>query len=496
MNLEKVRDALRRFGVSSLNALPGILLVALATFICFASHANQTIAAFVYLILVVLQALASDFAASAIVSFTAVLCLDYFFTLPLYSLGVANPIDIIMLVSFLATGLIITRLTSEAKERANVAELQRQEMKQLYTVAQRLLSLQPDIEPPQNLLAPFAHGFGLQAICLLDASTLELYQHGDASEFLAGKTREAYSMAKNSDDASATLSIRLLRASGTITGAIAFQGLRDPALTADPLASLAAAMLERSRAFRQASHAAALKEVEVFRGAVLDAMAHEFKTPLAIMLTAMGALREAGSISTQQSDLAEIIETETSRLSRLVSRLLRMARLDQEEVKPDIDLTDFSDLVKEAVSQCSHRWTDRRVLLLHDQPAQASCDAELLRLAVSQLLENACKYSKPGSHINASIESKRDKVALRIQNTGSTIAAGEEANIFERFYRGKERRNQAPGSGLGLYVARKIAEAHGGSLELEKQIDPGEGPTFRLTLPISMSELHYDNKAI
>ncbi len=268
--------------------------------------------------------------------------------------------------------------------------------------------------------------------------------------------------------------------------------MRDPELTAGPLTALAAAMLERARVFRDASHAAAGAQAEVFRGAILDALAHEFKTPLAAIVTAAGGLRETGGLRPEQLELAEMAETEASQLGLLTSRLLRIARLDQEEVRPQLELTDVADLVAQLADQYSRR-TDREISLVKDiASADALADAELLRLALRQLLDNACKYSPAGSSIKVAVELQDKSVAVRVWNSGSLVPASERVRIFERFYRGSEARHLAPGSGLGLYVARKIAQAHGGRLELET--DVGEGISFCLTLPIAQRDPAYAGK--
>jgi signal transduction histidine kinase len=123
---------------------------------------------------------------------------------------------------------------------------------------------------------------------------------------------------------------------------------------------------------------------------------------------------------------------------------------------------------------------------------EALADAELLRLALRQLLDNACKYSPAGSAIKIAIELQHEAVAVRVWNSGSLVPASERARIFERFYRSPEARHLAPGSGLGLYVARKIAQAHGGDLDLEP--DAGEGTSFCLTLPTAQRDPAYAGK--
>jgi two-component system sensor histidine kinase KdpD len=327
---------------------------------------------------------------------------------------------------------------------------------------------------------------------LFDAVTAELQQDGESFYHLGEQTRTAYIAKRNLQDPDSGVAVRVLQNGDQFTGAIGFEGLHDVELTAEPLAALAAVMMERTRAFRRASHAAAATEAEVFRGAVLDALAHEFKTPLATIMTAASGLREAGPLRSEQKELSEIIESEASRLGQLTSRLLRLARLDRDEVKPRMELTDLAKVMKSLVDQCTTRWPERRLLLMNGDRVDVPADQELLRLGLGQLLDNACKYSGAGSEIRVSIESENEVIAIRVWNNGTPIPTGEQARIFDRFYRGVDARRQAPGSGLGLYVARKIALAHGGSLDLEEPRGSDASTAFRFTIPISGNELDHD----
>jgi two-component system, OmpR family, sensor histidine kinase KdpD len=462
---------------SALRALPGSVVVGLVTFICFGLHLNFPTVSFFYLIAVVLQSLIGDFFSSVIVSGLSFLCLNYFFVPPIFSMSVRDSSNTLALISFLVAGLVITRLTSQARMAAESEELQRKEMTRLYELARQLLALEPAVTVDANLLKPFCTEFNLRAACLFDAATAKLHIEGDSLNHLAECTRDAYISGRDFHDRGAAIAVRLLRIGGRTAGAIGFEGLRDFDLTAGPLAALATIMVERCQAFEQASHAAATTEAELFRGAVLDALAHEFKTPLATIVTAAGGIRGAGPLRREQSELAETVEEEASRLGQLTTRLLRLARLDREEVKPQMELTDIRDVVSSIVEQYSRRWPDRQFSLADGPRVDVLGDRELLWLGLNQLLDNACKYSRPASAITLSIESRKEALVIRVWNSGSSISLRERARIFERFYRGVEARRLAPGSGLGLYVARKIAVAHGGDLHLEKTEDE-EGTAF------------------
>lgn len=465
-------------------------MVGVVTLICYALRLDLTVTAFLYLIIVVLQSLIGDFVSSAVVSVIADLCLNFFFAPPLFSFRVSDSSDLWALIAFLITGLVITRLTTKVRKEMQVSEVHRRDLKLLYELAQRLFALDPRGEMLSKSVALFRTIFGLRAACLYDGMNAELHSDGDSQTSLSDRTRAAYISRQDSDDAVSGVFTRPLRAAGNTVGAIGFEGLRDAELTAGPLAELAGAVLERARVFRDASHADAAAQAEIFRGAILDALAHEFKTPLATIVTAAGGLRETGGLRPEQLELAELAEMEASRLGLLTSRLLRIARLDREEVKPQLELTDLAELVMRLFDQYAEHWTNRNLSLSKDaDTVNVLADAELLRLALRQLLDNACKYSRPGAAVKIGVALEHECVTVRVWNSGSVLPSNERSRIFERFYRGTQARQVAPGSGLGLYVARKIVQAHGGNLDLESNATAtGEGVSFRMTMPIAKSD--------
>jgi signal transduction histidine kinase len=164
-----------------------------------------------------------------------------------------------------------------------------------------------------------------------------------------------------------------------------------------------------------------------------------------------------------------------------------MARLDREEIKPRMRNTDIASLVDAVARRYSMQTRDRQIVIEAQGVAQTAADRQLLDLAVTQLLDNAFKYSAAGTAVTVGIAVEGDRIALRVRNEGSSIEPEEQNRIFERFYRGSGVRNLVSGAGLGLYVARKIAAAHGGSLELDKTAVPGT-VVFCLKLPLVKSE--------
>jgi two-component system, OmpR family, sensor histidine kinase KdpD len=487
---ERMRQ-IHRIWPSLIRTVLGCLLIGLITLVCYRLQLNLSVTGFIYLIVIVLQSLVGNFASSAAVSLVAVLCLDYFFTRPVFSFEVTNPLDILALISFLTTGLVITRLNTRVRDQAAISDHQRRQVDRLYRLAQALLALDPEKTAYAGSIGLFQDVFGLRAVCLFDGANAEIHCTDNCPNSLADQTRAAYSSGREREDVDSGTSIRCLRAAGKTIGAIGFEGLQEKELMAGPLSALTAAMLERAHAFRHASHAAAAAQTELFRGAILDALAHEFKTPLATIVTAAGGVRDLGPLGPEQLELTDIVETEASRLSLLTTRLLRTAQLDREEVKPQLELTDIVGLVAGLADQYSRQWTDRKLSIRTETDSSAvMADPELLQLALRQLLDNACKYSAPGSAVSVSIDSQDKWVAVRTSNSGSRIRPSERSRIFERFYRGAEAAHTAPGSGLGLYVARKIVHAHGGSLDLETGMttNSNKDTAFRLALPRAGAE--------
>jgi two-component system sensor histidine kinase KdpD len=168
------------FWRSGIRAIPGVLLVGLVTFLCFGLRVDLSAIGFLYLIIVVVQSLTGDFVSCVVVSVIADLCLNYFFVPPIFSLRVSDSSDIWALITFLVTGLVITRLTTRVRQEVEISELQRSDMKRLYELAQRLLALDPREKMLRKSVTLFREVFGLRAVCLYDGLNTELHSDGDS----------------------------------------------------------------------------------------------------------------------------------------------------------------------------------------------------------------------------------------------------------------------------------------------------------------------------
>ncbi len=464
--------------------LRGAVILAVLTAAAYRLHLNTAAAGFAYLTATVLNCLDSGPAAAAVVSLVAVGCLDFFFIEPRLSFTVADPVDVAALVALLTTSLVVTGLASKAREEAAVARRERHNLERLYALAQRLLALDPLRGGHAAILETLRRVLDLKAACIFDGATAQLDAVGE-SGLLRARTRDAYIMDKEATEPASGMALRCFRHAGKATGALGLLGLSDTERMAGPVVALAGVALGREQGARSEANAAAEARAETLRSAILDALAHEFKTPLATILTAAGGLLEIGRLCPEHAELAEIVETESERLSALTSRLLRLARLDSEEVRPRLETADIASLASICLDRCGRQSPGREFPLVVCQPPPViAADPELLQLALSQLLDNACKYSPPASPVRVRVESAGHMVYVTVSNRGGPIKDAERRLIFERFYRGSEGKPLAAGSGLGLYIARKIALAHGGSLDLAPVPADSEEVAFRLAIPV------------
>jgi two-component system sensor histidine kinase KdpD len=404
----------------------------------------------------------------------------------------SDPRDALALTTYLITALVITRLAANARNEAFRAESKRKEVKLLYDVASRLLALEPDVAAGAQALRIFRETFHLNAACLFEPAAAGLQMEGTSYHGLAEATREAYvreAHRKGSGDSSNEwVHVRCLEFEGKPAGAIGFEGRLENKDALLPLFALAGTAFERTQSFRAAGKAAAAAEAEMLRSVILDAFAHEFKTPQAVIMTAAGTLRETGGLRAEQLELTDLIEDEVCRMSRITTGLLRMARVAREDLKPNLELTGPAELLRHVIAQYRRHGGDRSISLQVKHSAPVMTDPELIRLALVQLIDNAYRYSPPGSPVSIEVDSNTGFAEVLVSSEGDSILPEETERIFERSYRGANSKNTSAGTGLGLYVARKIVGAHGGDLDLCRGQSPEGITTFRIRLPIAQGE--------
>jgi len=212
---------------------------------------------------------------------------------------------------------------------------------------------------------------------------------------------------------------------------------------------------------------------------------HELQTPLTILKGEMEvALRSPRSPEEYERILKSALE-EIDRISRLVEGLLLLARADAGVLRMDRKPVDLAQLVEEVYSQ-TRLLAEARSLTLRIEmiePLTIQGDYDRLRRLLLNLVDNGIKYTPPGGQVTLSLQRKDGRASLRVADTGIGLSPEEQERVFQRFYRSTEARSGGQGgAGLGLCIARSIAEAHGGKIEVVSKT--GQGSTFTVLLPL------------
>lgn len=468
----------------SVRLLPGaaaLVGLALCTWLSF--HFNQSFAftGFLCLALVVLTALYGGFWQATAISIAALACLNYFFVPPIFSF-VNSPANWVALVSFEFTALVISRLSLRAQIQAEEAISGRRDMERLYETSRRILLLGGSGDLGNHIVSLIGETFELEGVELFDAFATATFRNGDTPASCEANIRNAYLMDADSFDPATRSWYCVLRFGARPAGALALHGAAVGKLTATALASLCAIALERLRAIRGESHAQAARQAEQLRTAVLDALAHQFKTPLAIARTASSGLLAIGGMTELQSELVSSIDRQAAKLDHLATRLLTAARLESAEFKPQREPVLFSRLLDLAFHRLDCEMDRVRFrIAASDAEIPVCADRELMVTSLVQLVSNAIQYSEPGSPIDVSFVVTDGRVVFRIVSKGAVLGAHERGRIFERFYRGSATEHVPAGTGLGLSIVKKIVEAHQGSVWAEGE--KNYGTAFSISLP-------------
>jgi signal transduction histidine kinase len=229
---------------------------------------------------------------------------------------------------------------------------------------------------------------------------------------------------------------------------------------------------------RQATYDA----IEQLKSEIVTSVSHELKTPIATIKAFAETMRSnADAIAPQREEYLHTIEEEAERLSKAVDDLLLAGRVDAEHLlthRASVSVDDVLDIVCERLGPTASSRIER-----HTGGARVSGDAALLADALEHLIENGLKFSPDTASITVHAESTGDAVSVHVADRGIGIGEEHLPYIFERFYRAERNLVSATGgAGLGLYIARSVARAHGGTISVQSKLH--EGATFTLRLPV------------
>jgi two-component system sensor histidine kinase KdpD len=445
---------------------------------------NATTVALAYLVAILFIAARWGLVESITGSIIAVLCLNFFFFPPIGTFIIADPQNWIALLAFLITSVTASRFSMQARRRAQEALDSQREMERLYALSRSILLIGPSQPVPKQLAMQIAQSFSASAVALYDGGSGIVYRSGpedfpDPQDQLHQAASQG-TLFRNESAGTVVTSIRL---GGQPIGSVGVRGATFSDSVLQGLANLLAIGLERARTQEATSKAEAARQSDELKSTLLDAVAHEFKTPLTSIKAASTALLSSSVLNAeQQRELISIVNEEADRLSVLVTEAIQMARIEAGRVHLERTSCTVRDLVESALDKLTPVLDGRHVdVCLPPELPSVWADRELIEIALRQLIDNALKYSPRDSQVSVSAEQRDQRVIISVADRGPGIPEEEQTRIFEKFYRAEASRHQIPGAGLGLVIAREIIQVHGGEIWVESK--PGQGSIFRFSLP-------------
>jgi two-component system, OmpR family, sensor histidine kinase KdpD len=460
----------------------GITAALCITWVAFRFHFNLSSATSLHLLLVTAIALRWSFFEASVVSLLSVACLDYFFTEPVFQFYMTDSHDWIALITFESVALLVSSLSNQVSRHARDSEIHRLQLQKLYELSQNILLLDAQ-KPIDQQLANLIHStLQVQGVALWDIYNLNLCRSGNCT-VTEEEIRATYFQEDSVDDTETLTSRRVLRSGTRSIGSLVIcDHSLDPA-SINATASLAAVAIERARSFSAESSAEAGRQSEQLRSAVLDGLAHAFKTPLTTIRSSSSGLLEMNTLSGTEKNLVVLIDQYAEQLNELTTRLLRTARIDSADLKLKRERIDLIEMIENSIKASSQELGTHPVQIQSTARRTAvMADEQLLKMAVFQLLDNAAKYGSPDSSITIDVHEELSEIFISVRNEGSFIPIEEREKIFQRFYRSPGSDRKASGTGIGLSVVKRVTEAHHGRAWIDS--NQQHGTTFFLSLPL------------
>jgi two-component system sensor histidine kinase KdpD len=428
-------------------------------------HLNLSDDLLIYLVAVVAITVVGGFWPAVVAAVGACLLLNWFFTAPLHTFTIAEPRNLLALVLFVTVAVAVSSVVHLAARRESDAARSAKETESLLGLAQTVLG---GADTPGDVLDHLtaSHGGHAELLERVGARWIKVASSGEPDPGLAKlrfEVRPDLALEVSGQAASATTSL--------LAGYTA----------------QAVAALDRARLRTQAAQAEALAEGDRMRTALLRAVSHDLRTPLASIKASVSSLRQTDVhwSAEDETELLANIEQNADRLDALVGNLLDMSRLQAGSLEPFLRATAVDEVAPVALRGLDD--ADLLVIVVPDDLPLVRADPGLLERVLANLFSNALRHSPAGFSAppkRPMLRAKEDgdRVVLDVVDHGSGVPAGLKERIFEPFARLDAR---SPGVGLGLAVAKGFAEAMGGTIVAVDT--PGGGLTVRVTLPALVS---------
>jgi two-component system, OmpR family, sensor histidine kinase KdpD len=459
-----------------------VAAIGVITAVDFKLHVNHTTVALMFLVTVLLTSAYWGLRYAVVLAVGATAAFNFFFLPPIGTFTIADPQNWVALFAFLVTALVASNLAERARREAEQSQQRRRDVERLFSLSQRLLASENVLELLNALPLYVQETFSVRSVAVMATDQPTVYRSSLDAAF--DETVLRSTLLRGEPITQGGVSYVPLRLGMRTVGALGVTSDELSREALDALGSLAGLAIERARALEALSKHRAEQEHERLRSALLDSVTHEFRTPLTSIKASVTTLLSGAGLDDQgRRELMTVIDEETDRLNRLVGQAAEMAQLDAGMFKLDLQPHAIRDAIEPALqdAKASLETHPVEIIAASDLP-KVRIDVQRIREVLVHLLENAGKYSDAGAPIKVTSEVKGDRLLTSIADRGPGIDSFEQSLIFEKFYRGQNQRYTAPGTGMGLAIAKVIVEAHGGTIGVVSQM--GSGSVFSFSLPL------------
>jgi two-component system sensor histidine kinase KdpD len=474
----------------------------------FLSSTNITL---VFLTAVMGSAIAYGLWPSLFACLVSVLAYNFFFLPPLYSFTIADPENVVALFFFGLVAVIASNLTARVRGQAMSARHRARTTEDLYLFARKLAGAITMDDLLWATVYQVALMLKVRVVLLLPQDGILTVRAGyppedmlDESDIAAAKWSWEHNRPAGRSADTLPGAKRLFLPLRTARGAVGVIGLDDdrpgPLLTPDQqrlfdaLSDQAALAIERVNLVADVEHAHLTVETERLRSALLTSISHDLRTPLASVLGAATSLKAYRGVLDEKAEdeLIGTIQEEAERLNRFIANLLDMTRLESGAIAPNGEFVDLGDIVGSAFGRAAKVLADHKIEIDLDPDLPVlKVDPVLLEQVLFNLLDNAAKYTPPGTKVSLVARRDGDAVRVDILDEGQGIPPDDTERIFDKFYRIQATDTKRAGTGLGLAICRGFIEAMGGTIAAANRRDR-PGADFAIRLPVPFPEVDKD----
>jgi len=488
-----------------------LALLVVVTIVCKVTGKffNITDVAMLYLLPIIYAGARTDIRVSVATAIAGVLLFDILFVPPLYTITVADAHYVVTFAIFLLVGITTSVISNRLRNQIRETEAALGQTRAMYDLSTELTAVSSVDELTHIIVSSVADATGSDAVLYRPdgGDKLVLMAASDPQGRLATDKNEGgvaglvFEHGQDAGPGTDTLPGAMglympLKLEDEILGVLGIdvseeteEDLAKKKTLLSAFAGLSTLALNKLILTMAAQHVKNLEASERLRGALFDSLSHELRTPLASIIGAVTSLTGSKVVYTdeQTEELLHAIDKGAARMDRLVRNLLDMARLQSDSLKLKTEWSDVQDVIGVALATFGEELEGRpTVINVEEELPLLMIDFELIVQVLVNLVDNALKYSPPGSEISINARREAAEVSVSVEDQGPEIPNEDLDRVFDKFYR-IEIPGTAGGSGLGLSICKSIIEVHGGSIWAENR--PGGGNRFIFSLPVVEYEL-------